>query len=96
MPDRHLPSTIHRCTTFEFTLDPCQNGFEVVENVFITEPNHANLKRFDELLAPGIILHRVRRFVYRSIEFDYQPPFGTIEVDDKGTDTVLSPKLAAM
>lgn len=70
-----------------------QYAINVVVDIGIEEADDANVKRFNVTLSFKIIFLRSVAKMGIAIEFNRQPEFRTVEVNDVGTNSVLAPKL---
>jgi hypothetical protein len=65
----------------------------IFQNVLIRQSHDPDSKRFQISPARLVSLGRPLHAVYVAVQFDDQARLGTVEVDDKGADAVLSAEL---
>jgi hypothetical protein len=73
--------------------DRLQHPVGVLEQVSVGESQHTNAVRSEESGSPPVIALSLGREVLPSVQLDRQPARCTVEVDDVGSDRMLSAKL---
>lgn len=70
-----------------------QYTINIVVDVGVEKADDADVERFDVALSFKIVRLRSVAKMGIAVEFNRQPEFGTVKVDDVRTDSVLAPKL---
>lgn len=76
--------------------DVFQNPFEILDDVPVFNPDHHETLCPKERLAGTISVRCALAIVRRPFEFNYQLLLRTVEVDDIGTNAMLTSELPAL